>query len=87
MAGRSSTQRLLPRPLSPSRFRKAAAFSSSTLRAYSSQPPTGSNNAVKFWPFLVIIGLGTAGYAMLIKSRAESRWERAGKEKYLGSVD
>ncbi|KAI4868586.1 hypothetical protein F4820DRAFT_444998 [Hypoxylon rubiginosum] len=77
MAGiTTDTQRLLRRPTSASWFRTApssAALTSSSLRTYSTQPPRGPNNAVKFWPFLVIIGLGTGGYVFMIKSRAESR--------------
>ncbi|KAI1382285.1 hypothetical protein F4677DRAFT_21372 [Hypoxylon crocopeplum] len=77
MAGAlAETQRLFARPMPPSRFRTAPSTfltSSSPLRSYSTQPPRGSNNAVKFWPFLAIIGIGTAGYVFMIKSRAESR--------------
>ncbi|KAI6093903.1 hypothetical protein F4821DRAFT_221700 [Hypoxylon rubiginosum] len=74
MAGiTTNTQRLLRRPTSLSRFRKPATFTSSSLRTYSTQPPRGPNNAVKFWPFVAIIGLGTAGYVFMIKSRASSR--------------
>ncbi|KAI1768321.1 hypothetical protein GGR53DRAFT_462574 [Hypoxylon sp. FL1150] len=75
MAGiTTNTRRLLRWPVSPSRFRTPATFtSSSPLRTYSTQPPKGPNNAVKFWPFLAIIGLGTAGYVFLIKSRASSK--------------
>ncbi|KAK6193423.1 eukaryotic translation initiation factor 2 subunit gamma [Pestalotiopsis sp. IQ-011] len=40
-------------------------------RAYSTEPPKGSNNSIKFWPFLVIIALGTGGYAMVVNQRAE----------------
>ncbi|KAI1780088.1 hypothetical protein F4818DRAFT_437379 [Hypoxylon cercidicola] len=72
----SDTQRLRRRPMSPFRFRTAPSstiLTSSSLRTYSTQPPRGPNNAVKFWPFLVIIGVGTAGYVFMIKSRAESR--------------
>ncbi|KAI0851524.1 hypothetical protein F5Y00DRAFT_229994 [Daldinia vernicosa] len=65
MAGGGATacaRRLLVRPASPFRF-----------RTYSTQPPRGSNNTVKFWPFLAIIGLGTAGYVMLVRAKAASR--------------
>ncbi|KAK9420979.1 hypothetical protein SUNI508_06124 [Seiridium unicorne] len=40
-------------------------------RAYSTEPPKGSSNSIKFWPFLVIIALGTGGYAMIVNRRAE----------------
>ncbi|OTB08739.1 hypothetical protein M426DRAFT_316755 [Hypoxylon sp. CI-4A] len=65
----AESQRLLIRPVSPFRFQSY----SSSLRSYSTQPPRGPNNAVKFWPFIAIIGLGTAGYVFMIRARAESR--------------
>ncbi|KAH8676054.1 uridylate kinase [Xylariales sp. PMI_506] len=40
-------------------------------RAYSSQPPKSSGNSIKFWPFLVIIAAGSAGYALIVTRRAE----------------
>ncbi|KAI2629641.1 hypothetical protein GGR54DRAFT_272164 [Hypoxylon sp. NC1633] len=62
-----------PRRLTPfSRFRTTSS-SSLRLRSYSTQPPRGSNNAIKFWPFLAIIGIGTAGYVFMIKARADSK--------------
>ncbi|OTA64647.1 hypothetical protein K449DRAFT_392759 [Hypoxylon sp. EC38] len=64
----AQTQRLLVRPISPFRFQAR-----SLLRTYSTQPPRGSNNTVKFWPFIAIIGLGSAGYVFMVRSRAESR--------------
>ncbi|KAI2640618.1 hypothetical protein GGS26DRAFT_539068 [Hypomontagnella submonticulosa] len=83
MAGTTSdTRRLLMRPASPSRFRTmlssttftSSSLSLSSLRTYSTQPPRGPNNSVKFWPFLAIIGIGTAGYVLMIRARAENRW-------------
>ncbi|KAI1143533.1 hypothetical protein F5Y05DRAFT_368931 [Hypoxylon sp. FL0543] len=65
------TQRLLMRPAPPFRFRTPS--SAWPLRTYSTQPPRGPNNTVKFWPFIAIIGLGTAGYVFMVRSRAESR--------------
>ncbi|KAI1398529.1 hypothetical protein F4819DRAFT_468245 [Hypoxylon fuscum] len=56
------TQRLLRRPVS-----------ASTPRAYSTQPPKGPNATVKFWPFVAIIVIGTAGYIFTAKSMAKSR--------------
>lgn len=32
-------------------------------------PPTGPKQSVKFWPFFIIIGLGTGGYIMLANRR------------------
>jgi hypothetical protein len=39
-------------------------------RNYSSQPPRGPNTAVKFWPFLAIIVVGTGAFAYVSKSMA-----------------
>ncbi|KAI0889863.1 uncharacterized protein GGS22DRAFT_149324 [Annulohypoxylon maeteangense] len=66
------TQRLLMRPISPFRFRTSHS-SASSLRAYSAQPPKGPNNAVKFWPFIAIIGIGFASYAYMAKARAAAK--------------
>ncbi|KAI8960116.1 hypothetical protein F5Y11DRAFT_330822 [Daldinia sp. FL1419] len=62
------TAAALVRPASALRFRTAAS-----LRAYSTQPPRDSNNTVKFWPFVAIIGLGTAGYVYMVRAKAASR--------------
>ncbi|KAL7629242.1 bifunctional uridylate/adenylate kinase [Parahypoxylon ruwenzoriense] len=51
----------------------------SRRRLYSTQPPRGRNNAVKFWPFAAIIALGSGGYALMIRARAESRTAPARK--------
>ncbi|KAI1407853.1 hypothetical protein F5Y13DRAFT_173906 [Hypoxylon sp. FL1857] len=67
----AQTQRLLMRPAPFLQFRSPS--STSPLRTYSTQPPRGPNNTVKFWPFIAIIGIGTAGYILMIKSRADSR--------------
>ncbi|KAI1482800.1 hypothetical protein F4774DRAFT_369151 [Daldinia eschscholtzii] len=63
-------RRLLVRPVSPFRFQTASPSPSPSLRNYSTQPPRGSNNTVKFWPFIAIIGLGTAGYVSLVRAKA-----------------
>ncbi|KAI0382032.1 hypothetical protein F5Y04DRAFT_56243 [Hypomontagnella monticulosa] len=80
MAGTTAdTRRLLMRPASPTRFRtmlsptRLTSSPLSSLRTYSTQPPRGPNNSVKFWPFVAIIGIGTAGYVFMIKTRADSR--------------
>ncbi|KAI0842185.1 hypothetical protein F5Y06DRAFT_259206 [Hypoxylon sp. FL0890] len=65
------TQRLLMRPVPPFRFQNPS--SASSLRTYSTQPPRGPNNTVKFWPFIAIIGIGSAGYVFMVRSRAETR--------------
>ncbi|KAI0400547.1 uridylate kinase [Xylaria palmicola] len=39
-------------------------------RPYSSKPPRGPNTAVKFWPFLAIIVVGTGAFAYVSKSRS-----------------
>ncbi|KAI1083145.1 hypothetical protein F5B20DRAFT_577527 [Whalleya microplaca] len=82
----ADTQRLLRRPVSPIRFRgpapaqtsfsPALASRSSVLsrgsgRTYSTQPPRGPNQSVKFWPFIAIIVLGSAGYYYMVKQRAQ----------------
>ena len=39
-------------------------------RSYSSQPPKPRrNDEVKFWPFLVVILVGTGGYVALVNRR------------------
>ncbi|KAH6650675.1 adenylate kinase-domain-containing protein [Chaetomium tenue] len=46
-------------------------------RSYSSgsqgknTPPKGSNNQVKFWPFLIVIALGSGGYMLLINRQSK----------------
>lgn len=45
------------------------------LRAYSSSsspPPSRRRDGIKFWPFFLIIGLGTAGYVALVNRRKGS---------------
>ncbi|KAI1448082.1 hypothetical protein F5Y02DRAFT_334091 [Annulohypoxylon stygium] len=70
MAGTTvHAQRLLMQPVSPFRFRS----SHSSLRTYSTQPPKGPNNAVKFWPFIAIVGIGFASYAYMAKARAAAK--------------
>jgi hypothetical protein len=50
-------------------------FTSSSLatrssRCYSSQPPKPRrNDEVKFWPFVVVILVGTGGYVALVNRR------------------
>ncbi|KAK8089132.1 Uridylate kinase [Apiospora hydei] len=46
-------------------------YPSSARRAYSSQPPPPPNQTVKFWPFLIIIAGGFAGYVFLVKRRVD----------------
>ncbi|KAI1208716.1 uncharacterized protein F4807DRAFT_461257 [Annulohypoxylon truncatum] len=73
MAGATvHAQRLLMRPVSPFRFQTSYS-STSSLRTYSTQPPRGSNNVVKFWPFVAIIGIGFASYAYMAKTRAAAK--------------
>ncbi|KAI8635117.1 uridylate kinase [Xylariaceae sp. FL1651] len=49
---------------------RAGMRGSSSRRTYSTQPPRGPNNSVKFWPFLAIIIVGTGAFAYVSKSRA-----------------
>ncbi|KAI1470189.1 uncharacterized protein F4812DRAFT_421814 [Daldinia caldariorum] len=72
-----ASRRLLMQPALPSRFRTATATPS--RRSYSTQPPRDSNNTVKFWPFIAIIGLGTAGYVSLVRAKAANRTAPARK--------
>ncbi|KAI1096121.1 hypothetical protein F5B19DRAFT_221341 [Rostrohypoxylon terebratum] len=73
MAGTTvHAQRLLMRPVSPFRFRTSHS-SASSLRTYSTQPPRGSNNVVKFWPFAVIVAIGFGSYAYMAKARAAAK--------------
>jgi UMP-CMP kinase len=69
----SSTARSSPRravPQSPSSFLRQQPLAQ---RSYSSgqahPPPRGSNNQVKFWPFLIVIALGSGGYILLVNRR------------------
>ncbi|KAK8114706.1 Uridylate kinase [Apiospora kogelbergensis] len=59
---------------------------SSPRRAYSSQPPPPNpNQTVKFWPFLIIIAGGFAGYAFLVKRRVEMPATDAPKTGRIGA--
>ncbi|KAI1485944.1 hypothetical protein F5X96DRAFT_657477 [Biscogniauxia mediterranea] len=44
--------------------------------AYSTQPPPRKrpNDAVKFWPFALVIAMGSGAYVMLARTRAENRY-------------
>ncbi|KAK8056332.1 UMP-CMP kinase [Apiospora rasikravindrae] len=79
-ASASASTRSFVSSSSASRVSRAAAtkattpissptYRSSARRAYSSQPPQNPNQTVKFWPFLIIIAGGFAGYAFLVKRR------------------
>lgn len=49
---------------------------SSARRTYSStEPPKGNNAAVKFWPFVLVIVAGSAGYALLVNKKAGKSME------------
>jgi len=46
---------------------------SSARRTYSSTDhPKGNNAAVKFWPFVLVIVAGSAGYALLVNKKADA---------------
>ncbi|KAI1497377.1 hypothetical protein F5X99DRAFT_397327 [Biscogniauxia marginata] len=79
----TTTQRLLWRPTLElsARFqptattrRRIPSITSLAGRPYSTQRPKRSDNAVKFWPFLVIIAMGTGAYVLLARTRAENRY-------------
>ncbi|KAI0553534.1 hypothetical protein F4679DRAFT_423011 [Xylaria curta] len=50
--------------------RTSIGGSVTSRRTYSSQPPRGSNATVKFWPFILVIIVGTGAFAYVSKSRA-----------------
>ncbi|KAI0018355.1 hypothetical protein F4780DRAFT_781507 [Xylariomycetidae sp. FL0641] len=41
--------------------------------AGSTEPPKGQNNAIKFWPFLAIIALGTGAFMYVANTRDKSK--------------
>jgi UMP-CMP kinase len=59
-----------PAPASRSYSPAARAVRQQQLRLYSSGP-SQPKSQVKFWPFLAIIGLGTAGYIGLVNRRKD----------------
>ena len=60
----ASASRLTPRDSCSSPF-----LAVQCRRPYSSEPPRRRNDEVKFWPFLVVIGVGTLGYIALVNRR------------------
>jgi UMP-CMP kinase len=67
----SSWRRLAARFNRHSTVAPSSPFASKPFRQHrfiSSQPPRNTNQ-IKFWPFLVIVGLGTFGYTQLVKRR------------------
>ncbi|KAF4966513.1 hypothetical protein FZEAL_10637 [Fusarium zealandicum] len=58
-ASSSSTSLFAPRGFRPAQHR----------RPYSSEP--GRNDKVKFWPFVVVIGVGSLGYVALVNRRKD----------------
>ncbi|UKZ77430.1 hypothetical protein TrVFT333_005151 [Trichoderma virens FT-333] len=82
MASRMSTSlRLANRTLGKSVSTRATSCSSPLCgprvfrqqRFYSSQEPrTSGGDRIKFWPFLALIGLGTAGYIQLANTRVKN---------------
>ena len=79
-AGLYSTSRFLRTPASPfsrEQIRRETIGTFSTRRPYSSQsqpqpqppPPPKSKNKISFWPFALIIGLGTGSYILLVNRR------------------
>lgn len=48
----------------------SSSLASRSSRFYSSQPPKPRrNDEVKFWPFVVVILVGTGGYVALVNRR------------------
>jgi UMP-CMP kinase len=69
----NSWRRLASRLTRPSATASPSPFVNRSVRQHrliSSQPPRKTNQ-VKFWPFLVIAGLGSVGYMQLVKRRIE----------------
>lgn len=72
MPGRLFSARLTPRPSTlPARPSLAAPrpFRPAQYRRPYSSQPTGRKDTVKFWPFILVIGLGTLGYVALVNRR------------------
>ncbi|KAI1736930.1 hypothetical protein F4680DRAFT_244282 [Xylaria scruposa] len=65
----AATRRLLT-TARPSATRTSVSGSVTPRRTYSSQPPRGPNATVKFWPFILVIIIGTGAFAYVSKSRA-----------------
>ncbi|KAK6841882.1 UMP-CMP kinase [Apiospora arundinis] len=64
----------------------SSTLRSSARRAYSSQPPPNNpNQTVKFWPFLIIIAGGFAGYVFLVKRRVDMPATDASKTGRIGA--
>lgn len=72
--------RLAPFPWRPAASVRRRVLSSIPRRPYASEPPrpnpsrgssggSGSSSRIKFWPFVGIIGLGSAGYVALVNRR------------------
>lgn len=75
LSGRFVASRLSPRassslslPTRPSLALPRGFRTAQRGRQYSSQPPKRNDN-VKFWPFLVVIGVGSLGYVGLVNRR------------------
>ncbi|KAL2694163.1 hypothetical protein Neosp_000737 [[Neocosmospora] mangrovei] len=77
LSGRFVASRLSPRassslslPTRPSLALPRGFRTAQRGRQYSSQPPKRNDN-VKFWPFLVVIGVGSLGYVGLVNRRKD----------------
>ncbi|KAK4039261.1 adenylate kinase-domain-containing protein [Parachaetomium inaequale] len=70
----ASSRRAVPQSQSPSAFLRQQPLAQ---RSYSSgsqgknTPPRSNSNQVKFWPFLIVIALGSGGYMLLVNRRKE----------------
>ncbi|RSL56308.1 hypothetical protein CEP54_008897 [Fusarium duplospermum] len=77
LSGRFVASRLSPRassslslPTRPSLAIPRGFRTAQRGRQYSSQPPK-RNDTVKFWPFLIVIGVGSLGYVGLVNRRKD----------------
>jgi UMP-CMP kinase len=67
---RASSRRAVPQtPSFALRQQLLAQRSYSSGSQGKSTPPKGSNNQIKFWPFVVVIALGSGGYMLLVNKQ------------------
>ncbi|GAB1310476.1 bifunctional uridylate/adenylate kinase [Madurella fahalii] len=70
-AGTKSPSSFLRRQPTPQRSYSASSQGNHTTPPPPPPPPRGNNNQVKFWPFLIVIALGSGGYILLVNRRKE----------------
>ncbi|KAK3310023.1 adenylate kinase-domain-containing protein [Chaetomium strumarium] len=65
----SSTTRTTPSSLLRQQPLAQRSYSSGSQGGQQTPPPRSSNSQIKFWPFVVLIALGSGGYMLLINRR------------------